>query len=90
MAGPMNHVYIAARRQASEQLCLPHAADALADIAAGKFVVVTDDADRENEGDLIMAADRTTEEAMAFMVSMHTPVSECCVTRYSSTWLVSH
>lgn len=44
-------------------------ADALADIAAGKFVVVTDDADRENEGDLIMAADRMTEEAMAFMVS---------------------
>ena len=43
-------------------------ADALADIAAGKFVVVTDDADRENEGDLIMAADRMTEEAMAFMV----------------------
>lgn len=44
-------------------------ADALADIAAGKFVVVTDDEDRENEGDLIMAADRVTEEAMAFMVS---------------------
>lgn len=62
----------------------------MADIAAGKFVVVTDDADRENEGDLIMAADRMTEEAMAFMVSMRTPVSECCVTRCSSTWLVSH
>lgn len=42
----------------------------MADIAAGKFVVVTDDADRENEGDLIMAADRMTEEAMAFMVSI--------------------
>lgn len=29
---------------------------------------MTDDADRENEGDLIMAADRMTTEAMAFMV----------------------
>ncbi len=31
---------------------------ALADIAAGKFVVVLDDEDRENEGDLILAADK--------------------------------
>ena len=43
-------------------------ADALADIAAGKFVVVTDDADRENEGDLIMAAQHMTPEKMHFMV----------------------
>jgi 3,4-dihydroxy-2-butanone 4-phosphate synthase len=61
-----------ARRQGSERLHPPDVTDALADIAAGKFVVVTDDADRENEGDLIMAADRMTEEAMAFMVSLHT------------------
>jgi len=42
--------------------------DALEDIAAGKFVVVMDDEDRENEGDLIIAADQVTPEAMAFMV----------------------
>jgi 3,4-dihydroxy-2-butanone 4-phosphate synthase len=42
--------------------------DALTDIAAGKFVVVLDDEDRENEGDLIIAADRVTAQAMAFMV----------------------
>ena len=32
------------------------------------MVIVTDDADRENEGDLIMAAEHMTTEAMAFMV----------------------
>ena len=34
----------------------------------GRFVVVLDDADRENEADLIMAADQVTPEALAFMV----------------------
>jgi len=41
---------------------------ALEDIAAGKFVVVVDDEDRENEGDLIIAADTMTEEKMTFMI----------------------
>ncbi|MFD0973639.1 bifunctional 3,4-dihydroxy-2-butanone-4-phosphate synthase/GTP cyclohydrolase II [Plantactinospora endophytica] len=41
---------------------------ALADIAAGRPVVVVDDEDRENEGDLIFAADRATPELLAFMV----------------------
>ena len=31
-------------------------------------MIVVDDADRENEGDLIMAAEKVTPEAMAFMV----------------------
>ncbi|KAI8470522.1 MAG: bifunctional GTP cyclohydrolase [Monoraphidium minutum] len=43
-------------------------ASALEDLAAGKFVVVLDDEDRENEGDLIIAGDKVTTEAMAFMV----------------------
>jgi 3,4-dihydroxy 2-butanone 4-phosphate synthase / GTP cyclohydrolase II len=42
--------------------------DAVADIREGKLVVVADDADRENEGDLIMAADMVSPEAIAFMV----------------------
>lgn len=42
--------------------------EALADLAQGKFVVVLDDESRENEGDLIMAAETMTTEAMAFMV----------------------
>jgi 3,4-dihydroxy 2-butanone 4-phosphate synthase/GTP cyclohydrolase II len=41
---------------------------AVADIAAGKAVVVVDDADRENEGDLIFAAEMATPELVAFMV----------------------
>ena len=41
---------------------------AVAAVAAGKFVVVLDDVDRENEADLIMAADHVTPEALAFMV----------------------
>ena len=39
----------------------------IADLQAGKMVIVIDDADRENEGDLIMAAERVTPEAINFM-----------------------
>lgn len=41
---------------------------AVADIAAGRPVVVVDDADRENEGDLIFAAEKATPELLAFMI----------------------
>jgi 3,4-dihydroxy 2-butanone 4-phosphate synthase / GTP cyclohydrolase II len=41
---------------------------ALADLAAGKAVLVIDDEDRENEGDLIFAAQLATPELVAFMV----------------------
>jgi 3,4-dihydroxy-2-butanone 4-phosphate synthase len=41
---------------------------AVADIAAGKAVVVVDDEDRENEGDLIFAAEKATTELLAFMI----------------------
>lgn len=34
----------------------------------GKFVIVSDDNDRENEGDLVLAAEKVTPEALAFMV----------------------
>ncbi|MGH7715172.1 MAG: 3,4-dihydroxy-2-butanone-4-phosphate synthase, partial [Vulcanimicrobiaceae bacterium] len=40
---------------------------AIADIRAGKMVVVLDDEDRENEGDLVMAAQMVTAEAINFM-----------------------
>jgi len=39
-----------------------------AELAAGRMVVVLDDEDRENEGDLIMAAEHATPEAVAFMI----------------------
>jgi 3,4-dihydroxy 2-butanone 4-phosphate synthase/GTP cyclohydrolase II len=42
--------------------------NAIAAVARGELVVVVDDADRENEGDLIMAAEKVTAETMAFMI----------------------
>ena len=44
--------------------------DVVKDIAAGRLVIVTDDADRENEGDLVMAAEKATPKAINFM-AMH-------------------
>jgi 3,4-dihydroxy 2-butanone 4-phosphate synthase/GTP cyclohydrolase II len=41
---------------------------AIADIAAGKAVVVVDDEERENEGDIIFAASKATPELMAFTI----------------------
>ncbi|OLF19523.1 bifunctional 3,4-dihydroxy-2-butanone 4-phosphate synthase/GTP cyclohydrolase II [Actinophytocola xanthii] len=41
---------------------------AVADIRAGRPVIVVDDEDRENEGDLIFAAEKATPELLAFMV----------------------
>jgi 3,4-dihydroxy 2-butanone 4-phosphate synthase/GTP cyclohydrolase II len=41
---------------------------AIADIAAGKLVIVTDDENRENEGDLIMAAEKVTPETINMMI----------------------
>ena len=41
---------------------------AIAAIAAGELVVVSDDADRENEGDLIMAASKATPETVNMMI----------------------
>jgi 3,4-dihydroxy 2-butanone 4-phosphate synthase/GTP cyclohydrolase II len=42
--------------------------DAIDAIARGEIVVVVDDEDRENEGDLIMAAEKATPERLAFMI----------------------
>ena len=42
--------------------------EAITAIANGELIVVVDDADRENEGDLIMAAEKMTTEAMGFMI----------------------
>ena len=42
---------------------------ALADLRDGKIVLVVDDADRENEGDFIIAAEKCTPEAINFMVT---------------------
>ena len=51
--------------------------DAIADIKAGKVVVVVDDEDRENEGDFICAAQVVTPEIINFMAT-HGRGLICC------------
>lgn len=43
--------------------------EALEDIKKGKMIIVVDDEDRENEGDLVMAAEKVTPEAINFMAT---------------------
>ncbi|PYI53207.1 MAG: bifunctional 3,4-dihydroxy-2-butanone-4-phosphate synthase/GTP cyclohydrolase II [Verrucomicrobia bacterium] len=43
--------------------------DVISDVARGRIVIVTDDADRENEGDLVMAAEKATPNAVNFMAT---------------------
>ncbi|WP_205475169.1 bifunctional 3,4-dihydroxy-2-butanone-4-phosphate synthase/GTP cyclohydrolase II [Nocardioides sp. SYSU D00038] len=52
----------------SERIRLDSVERAVADIAAGRAVVVVDDEDRENEGDIIFAASKATPELMAFTI----------------------
>ncbi|WP_084540896.1 bifunctional 3,4-dihydroxy-2-butanone-4-phosphate synthase/GTP cyclohydrolase II [Nocardioides alkalitolerans] len=52
----------------AETVRLDSVEQAVADIAAGRAVVVVDDEDRENEGDIIFAAAKATPELMAFTV----------------------
>src|SRR5437588_7343550 len=42
--------------------------EALAELRAGRMIVLVDDENRENEGDLVIAADKVTAEAINFMV----------------------
>lgn len=53
----------------TEDLALDPVEQAIRDIAAGRPVVVVDDEDRENEGDLVVAAEMATPEIVAFMMS---------------------
>ncbi|MGW0704798.1 bifunctional 3,4-dihydroxy-2-butanone-4-phosphate synthase/GTP cyclohydrolase II [Streptomyces sp. NPDC002643] len=54
---------------AIEDFTLDPVEQAIADIAAGRPVVVVDDENRENEGDLVIAAEKATPEIVAFMMS---------------------
>ena len=54
--------------QTSSDIRLDPIEEAVAAVARGEIVVVADDEDRENEGDLIMAADAADEAAIAFFV----------------------
>ena len=67
----------------------------LEDMRAGRMVVILDDEDRENEGDLIMAAEHATPENVAFMIR-HTsgiicvPMEEERLTRLDLPQMVPH
>ena len=43
--------------------------EAIIDIQNGKMILVVDDEDRENEGDLVVAAEKITPETVNFMIS---------------------
>src|SRR5581483_10970491 len=51
-----------------ETVPLDEVARAIKDIADGRPVVVVDDADRENEGDIVFAASKATPELLAFTI----------------------
>ncbi len=53
----------------NEEIKLDSIEEAIADFREGKFVIVVDDEDRENEGDLIIAAEKVTPDAVNFMVT---------------------
>src|ERR1700738_2971282 len=55
------------RRLDPERSTMDSIDSAIAEIRAGKMVVVMDDEDRENEGDLVMAAEKVTPAAINFM-----------------------
>src|SRR5436190_1740309 len=63
-----DHMTVQVPRGAGRQVDTAGIERAIDDIAAGRPVVVIDDEDPENEGDLIFAAESATPELMAFMV----------------------
>ncbi len=53
----------------NSKIQLASVAQGIADLKAGKFLIVVDDEDRENEGDLVLPAEFATAEAVNFMVT---------------------
>ena len=53
----------------NSKMQLASVAQGIADLQAGKFLIVVDDEDRENEGDLVLPAEFATPEAVNFMVT---------------------
>ena len=70
-----------------ESIKLDTVEEAIADIRDGKFVIVVDDEDRENEGDLIIAAEKITPEQVNFMLMNARGVLCAPITR--SRWVKS-
>jgi 3,4-dihydroxy 2-butanone 4-phosphate synthase/GTP cyclohydrolase II len=69
--------------------------EAIAAIRAGQMVIVTDDADRENEGDLVMAAEKVTTESVNFMAKhgrglICVPIEEARAAQLGLQRMVAH
>jgi len=67
----LDQEHASAQPDHQERRTMPHISsipEILADIKAGKMVIITDAEDRENEGDIIFAAERATPELMGFMI----------------------
>jgi 3,4-dihydroxy 2-butanone 4-phosphate synthase len=65
---------------AAEAIPLTPVPDVIAQVAAGRPVLVLDDADRENEADIICAADRITPQTMAMMIRDGSGIVCLCIT----------
>ena len=63
--------------QSQPDIKLDNITDAIADIRAGKVIIVVDDENRENEGDFLAAADKVTPEMVNFMAT-HGRGLICC------------
>jgi 3,4-dihydroxy 2-butanone 4-phosphate synthase / GTP cyclohydrolase II len=64
---PMTNVSLAMPRNQEDNELFAQVHRAIADVRAGKAVILVDDEDRENEGDLMFAAEHATPEAINFM-----------------------
>jgi len=70
-------------------------ADVIEEIRGGRLVIVTDDEDRENEGDLVMAASKVTPQAVNFMAThgrglICVPITEDRATHLGLQRMVAH
>jgi 3,4-dihydroxy 2-butanone 4-phosphate synthase/GTP cyclohydrolase II len=61
------HTPTAATANALQPVAISPVEDIVADMKAGRIVILVDEEDRENEGDLVLAADHVTAEAINFM-----------------------
>ena len=68
-AGGFRVAILAINRRGGRTMALATIEEAIQDFREGKPVILVDDEDRENEGDLIIAAEKVTPEAVNFMVT---------------------
>src|ERR1051326_6955229 len=90
-----NSVNSRMEKKAVSEIKLDRIEEAIADIKAGKIVIVVDDEDRENEGDFITAARNITPEVINFMAThgrglICAPVSEAIADRLGLEMMVSN